>query len=167
MISRIQAYFERLQAGSTIKFIIVLALIAFFIKVPAGIVGALLIQFFDLTNPMFSSVAQEPTFTPDDMFLAIVFAPVIETLLGQLLPIELLRRVVKSPTILITLSSLLFMALHYPVLEFCPSAFAVGCVFAWAWVAKRDLGWLRAGTIVTLIHSMHNALVAAVGALVF
>lgn len=147
-------------------YIIRLALIAFVIKVPTGILGTYFVSLFDLTNPIYSSVAQEPTFTPDDLILAIAIAPFLETIIGQMIPIELFGRIFKSKWAKIVLSASIFMLMHYPVIEFFPSAFAVGCVFAWAWIEKRSLGIFRVTLMVTLIHSLHNALVAAFAALV-
>lgn len=158
---------KKLIQKSTVHFIVVLALVAFFVKIPAGIIGSALVHMFDLSNPLFSAAAQEPTFTRSDLWIAIVWAPLIETLLGQLVPIEILGLVVRDARVKIMASALLFMAMHFPVVEFFPSAFAVGIVFAWAWVVKRPLGLWKTFAIVTLIHSMHNALVAAVGALAF
>jgi hypothetical protein len=149
-----------------IRFIITTALLAFIIKLPAGILGSALVDTLGLHNPLYSSAAQEPTFTLDDMLLALALAPFIETIIAQLLPIEILSRITQIPWLLIGTSASLFMLFHYPVIEFFPSAFAVGCVFGWAWLKKRHLGVMKAFWIVTLIHGLHNALVAAVAALV-
>lgn len=150
-----------------VVYIIRYALIAFVIKVPFGILGAYLVNVFGLHNPIFSAVAQEPTFTFEDIVLAIVLAPFIETVIAQLVPLEVCRRLFKSTKVCIVLSASFFMLMHYPVVEFFPSAFAVGCVLAWCWMDKRELGLAKITLLVTLIHSLHNALVAAFGALVW
>ena len=158
-------YFKKLENVSTIRFIVTLSLIAFFSKIPMGILGTVLIDLFDVTNPLFTSALQEPTFSGDDMFLAIVFAPLFETLLAQTIPIEFLKKLTTHSKTLIFASATVFMVFHFPAIEFFPSAFVVGLVFAWAWIVKRPLGFWKAFAIVTLIHSMHNAMVAAFAAI--
>ena len=157
--------FRKLKKASTIRFVIVLSLLAFFSKIPMGIIGAIIMDIVGITNPLFSSALQEPTLTYDDMFLAVVFAPVFETLIGQALPIGILQRFVQKETPILVGSALIFMLFHFPAIEFFPSAFVVGLIFAWAWIVKRHLGWWQAFIVVTLIHSMHNALVAMFAAL--
>lgn len=152
-------YFNRLSKKPHIQFIVTVALIAFFIKVPFGILGTYIVQYLGLINPLFSSTLQEPTLTGEDMFLAIIFAPILETLLAQMIPIEIFRRFTSNGKVLVVSSALLFMLFHYPVLEFFPSAFMVGVMLSWAWLVKRPLGLWKSFLIVTLIHSLHNALV--------
>ena len=157
----------KLKETSNVRFIVILALLAFVVKVPGGILGTIFVSLFDLTDLQYSAFIQEPTFSGEDMFLAIVFAPFLETLMSQMIPIEMILRTIKGRYLAIIGSAFVFMLMHYPVLEFFPSAFLVGMVFAWAWVVKRDLGLKKAFIIVTLIHSLHNALVAASAALLF
>ena len=159
-------YFRKLEKASTIRFIIVLALIAFFSKIPMGMIGAMIIEIFGLDNPLYSSSLQTPTLTAGDIFLAIVIAPILETLIAQMAPIELLSKFTKNTKVLIISSATVFMLFHYPVIEFFPSAFVVGLVLAWAWIVKRPLGLGKTFLIVTLIHSLHNAIVGAFAALI-
>lgn len=151
----------------TVKFVIVVALLAFLVKIPAGVVGSLFVHIFGLTNPLFSSSIQEPTNTIGDILLAVVLAPFIETFLAQLLPIEIIKKFLSNSKVVIIISSLVFMLMHYPVLEFFPSAFMVGLILAWAWTVKRDLGLMKTCIIVSLIHSLHNVFVALTASLLF
>lgn len=151
---------KNLKQSSFPLFVIKIALIAFVIKIPTGILGIGLIDVFQLDNPMYSAVLQEPTLTVDDLILAILFAPIIETIVGQMLPLWFFGKFTRNSTVLITISAGIFMALHYPVIEFFPSAFAVGWIFAWAWVVKRKENVRVAFWAVALSHALHNALVA-------
>lgn len=154
------------QRNSFIPFTIWIALLALVIKIPAGVIGGLLVDYFNLSNPMFSASMQEPVLTGTDIFTSVILAPILETVLGQFLPIELLRRVTRQPVILIGTSALFFMAMHYPVIEFFPSAFAVGIVFGYAWLHQRKISLRAAFWSVALSHALHNALVAAVSAFI-
>ncbi len=142
-----------------------MAIIAFLIKVPTGFLGAYIIEAFNLDNPLFSSQLQEPTFTLQDIFFAVVFAPILETFFAQAIPMKLILFATKSKYAAIIGSSTLFMMMHFPVIEFFPSAFVVGLIFAWAWSIKVEKGNINAFWIVTLIHSLHNAIVVATAAL--
>lgn len=153
-------YFSKLEHTTPIRFILSLSLLAFFIKIPTGILGTVLVSLLNHQSPLFSASLQEPTLTVSDLILAIAAAPLIETIVGQMIPLDLMRWVKFPKRVRIALSAFVFMIFHYPVLEFFPSAFAVGWILAWAWETKRKLGWVKALITVTLIHSLHNALVA-------
>ncbi len=149
---------------SFLAFTIGTALVALLIKIPAGILGSVLIDIAQLDNPLYSASMQEPVLTRVDIATAVMIAPIIETILGQMLPIELLRTRISQKSFLIGTSALLFMLMHYPVLEFFPSAGAVGVVFGYAWVKQREVSVRSAFWSVTLSHALHNAIVAAVSA---
>lgn len=155
---------HKLEKMPTVQFIIVMAIIAYFIKIPFGILGSVVVYFFDITNPLYRATLQEPTFGYDDIVLAIAVAPALETLIAQFAPIVIVGKFTQKTQWKIIISALLFMLFHYPVLEFFPSAFAIGVIFAWIWVVKAKIRLSEAFWIVTLIHSLHNALVAATGA---
>lgn len=149
---------------SFLTYTVITALIAFIIKIPAGMLGSMVADIAQLTNPLYSASMQEPVLTRVDITTAVLIAPIIETILGQMLPIELLRTRTTKKSILIGTSAFLFMIMHYPVLEFFPSAGAVGIVFAYAWVQQREISVRTAFWGVTLSHALHNAIVAAMSA---
>lgn len=153
-------YFKKLQTVSNIRFVITVALIAFFIKIPFGILGSIIVDLLNLNNPNNLSIMQEPTLTLEDMILAVGIAPFLETIVGQILPIALVRKVTRSNMWAIIVSAMVFMAFHYPVYEFFPSAFAIGVLLSWAWMVKRKIGFMKAFIMISLIHSLHNVLVA-------
>ena len=107
---------------------------------------------------------QEPTLTTQDMILAVGLAPFLETIIGQIIPIAFVSKFTQSKETAIITSALVFMALHYPVIEFFPSAFAIGLLLGWAWIIKRKMGFWKAFIMISLIHSFHNVLVALTAA---
>ena len=143
-----------------------IAFLALIIKIPAGVLGSLLIETLSLTNPLYSASMQEPILSGVDIFTAVLVAPVLETIAGQMLPIELLRKRISHAPTLIIASASLFMIMHWPVVEFFPSAFAVGCIFGYAWVVQRKESVRVAFWTVTLSHALHNAVVAAMSAFI-
>ena len=160
-----KSYINKLERGSVVEFIVALALLAFFIKIPMGIIGGVLLNIFHLDNPLFRAAMQEPTLTRDDLLLAIGFAPLLETIIGQMIPLHITKLIGLHRRWRILISAFAFMLFHWPVLEFFPSAFAVGVILAWGWESsKRRFGLMQALVTVTLIHSLHNALVALIAA---
>ncbi len=159
-------FVENLKKSSFGLFVIKIALLAFIVKIPAGILGVGIMNLLDLHNPMYSAVMQEPTLTAQDLILAILMAPILETVMGQALPIWFMSKWTARPFVLISVSASIFMVLHYPVIEFFPSAFAVGWIFAWAWVIQSQHNARVAFWSVALSHALHNALVAVSASLV-
>jgi len=154
-------YLKKLKGYSPIRFILTVALIAFFIKIPFGILGSIIVDLLHLNNPINLSVMQEPTLTIGDTILAVAIAPFIETIIGQIIPISLVMKIMKSKKWAIIISAGVFMTFHYPVYEFFPSAFAIGALLSLAWMVKKDeIGYLKAFIMISLIHSLHNVLVA-------
>ncbi|MCC2954422.1 CPBP family intramembrane metalloprotease [Massilia sp. IC2-477] len=90
--------------------------------------------------------------------LAILYAPVIETLLGQLLPVELARRLGAPALACVLLSGLVFGCGHLVNggLVHALTTFFSGMVFACAYLAMRWLGigpaFLAAGSA----HAVQN-----------
>lgn len=140
---------------------------AFFIKIPFGILGSIIVDILHLNNPIYSSIMQEPTLTAQDMILAIGIAPFIETIIGQIIPIQFVSRFTQSKKVAIIASAFVFMAFHYPVIEFFPSAFGIGLLLGWAWMVKKRDGFWKAFIMISLIHSFHNVLVSLTASFFF
>jgi hypothetical protein len=92
---------------------------------------------------------------------AVVYAPLIETLLGQVLPIELLRRLRAGPPAAVLLSALLFGAGHYlnGGLAHGITSFFSGAVFACAYLALRRTGPGPACLAACTAHAVQNGTV--------
>ncbi|OGK52492.1 hypothetical protein A3B02_01995 [Candidatus Roizmanbacteria bacterium RIFCSPLOWO2_01_FULL_42_14] len=158
-------YLSHLKKVTTTRFILELGFLAFIIKIPAGIVGGLIVQSLGIHNPLFLAMQQEPVLSISDTFIAIIFAPIIETLFAQYLPIEIGKKFIHIKRNLIVFSATIFMIMHFPVIEFFPSAFMIGLILGWAWIQKKEEGLIKAFVIVTLIHALHNTLVTLTAAL--
>ena len=95
------------------------------------------------------------------LFLAaVLLVPTVETLVGQLAPIELLRRL-KAPTALsVAVSALVFGLGHYVNggLGHGLTSFAAGVVFAIAYLASRARSVPQAFACACCCHASHNFL---------
>ena len=92
---------------------------------------------------------------------AAVIAPLIETLVCQTIPLEILRRVTSRGWIAVVLSALFFGSLH--TIRGGPhqavAAFGSGLVFALLYTRARRLGPLHAYAAVAAAHAIHNSVV--------
>jgi hypothetical protein len=153
----IERLVRKLEKESTFIFILKIAAVGFVLK---GIVGG-------LTDSIFSYLGWDVYFFGDldiqipeisiaDFFLLIAFAPLVETAVGQWIPISIARRFGWSERKQVIISALVFMVLHYPVLVFFPSAYLLGLFLGWAWLLKEKKGKKEAFLVTSAIHALHN-----------
>jgi membrane protease YdiL (CAAX protease family) len=92
---------------------------------------------------------------------AVVIAPLVETLLCQVIPLEILRRVTSRGWVAVLASALFFGSLH--TIRGGPhqavAAFGSGLVFGLLYVRARKLGVTRGYVAVVAVHAIHNAVV--------
>lgn len=93
-------------------------------------------------------------------FAAVVFAPVIETLLGQVLPMETARRLGAKPVVQVLLSGLVFGYGHYVNggLAHGITTFFGGAIFASAYAALRTAGVWPACIAAGTAHAVQNGI---------
>lgn len=91
---------------------------------------------------------------------AVVLAPLFETIVGQLLPIELARRVGASDQMCIFISATLFGLGHFYSggIASAVATFIGGGVFAYAYVSVRERGVGASYMAAVSAHAGHNAL---------
>lgn len=92
-------------------------------------------------------------------FLAVVFTPLFETLIGQLMPIECARRLRATKVVCIILGGAVFGLGHYlngGILHGIASFFA-GTVFSFGYVMQRSAGLGPAFIVSATAHAVHNA----------
>ncbi len=92
---------------------------------------------------------------------AAVIAPLVETLLCQAAPIEILRRITSRGWATVLLSALFFGSLH--TIRGGPhqaiAAFGSGLVFGLLYLRARKLGVAHGYVAVVTVHAIHNAVV--------
>ena len=160
------AFLQRHSQGSEIIYIIKLSVISLTLK----IVVLLLFESF-LTSigqghlVELSNESQILDLTASNFFIAVIFAPIFETLTGQWIPIAIASKFTKNISVLVIFSASVFALLHYPVIAFCPGAFVIGVVLAWTWISRRQVSRKRAFLVTSGIHAGHNALAMGITAL--
>lgn len=96
-------------------------------------------------------------------FLMAVFAPVVETVLGQVLPMEAARRLGAGPGIQVVLSGLVWGGGHYASggLAHGITAIFAGPIFACAYAVLRPAGVRPAFIAAATAHAMQNGIMWA------
>jgi membrane protease YdiL (CAAX protease family) len=125
-------------------------------------VSALVLQFFPPELWGHSAAAGLARLTPVGIFLAaVVYAPIIETLLGQVLPIEAAHRLGAPPVACVLLSALVFAYGHYlnGGLAHGTTTFFGGMIFACAYVNMRWAGIAPAALAAATAHAVQNGTV--------
>lgn len=94
------------------------------------------------------------------LLIGVLLAPTWETLIGQCLPVELLRHLRVAPLACVIASGTLFGAAHWlgGGLGHGLSTFTSGTVFALAYWLCRPAGFWHASTAAYAAHAMHNVL---------
>lgn len=92
--------------------------------------------------------------SPTDPY-AYLLAPWLETILNQVLPIELLLLITKKRWLIIAISSVLFSLLHGDLVSFV-AVLPVGIVLAGVYLLKRTISFKKAFLLTTTIHLLHN-----------
>ncbi len=102
-------------------------------------------------------------------FLAVLFIPIYETLLAQVLPIEIIRRIGGNRLICIALSALLFGGGHYVNggLVHGVMTFVGGAVLGFAYTLARSQGFWPAFVTASIAHGIHNFVLLFVVARLF
>lgn len=93
------------------------------------------------------------------VFVAVIFAPLTETLLAQTLPVAVARRFFRASDFYCWLAAALAFALLHAGIGLATvlsAGIGGGVFFGLAYVSLVDQGKLRAFTIVSAIHALHN-----------
>lgn len=101
------------------------------------------------------------------VFMACIAVPLYETVLGQLIPFELLRKLKLPPSLCVALCGALFGFGHFlnSGLGHGVATAAGGTVFALAYAYGRNHGARNAFTVAAVAHMVNNSLVMLLSAL--
>lgn len=104
---------------------------------------------------------QIPIMNPLKVFISYnVIAPIFETLLGQMIPILVARRYIKSSWIILLLSATLFAIPHstLDIFRFIPS-FLGGILLAFSFLHWLQFSVSKAYWTTCAVHFLHNVIV--------
>jgi len=148
-------YFERTRSYSTARFVIELALVPFPLKVLLGALISLLgTSTFETTTDV---LAEEGVGTL--LIGCLIIAPLLETVVGQWLPIWLLSLATRSVPLIVCGSAFLFALQHLHVgIPGVVITYPIAVFLSWSFLSMRKASFARAYWVTAAIHALHNAL---------
>jgi hypothetical protein len=167
-INRFVSYLHQTEKYSTLRFILEVALVGLMLSFLFGFVSMLLLTIIGALIPAAKPVIDILTYVRDfddlssnELFtLSVLFAPLVETFIGQALPIWIISRFTKKVTLTLIISALLFAALHkYPIAIL--AIFPTAITLSWSWIVYRKRSFLHAYLVTSTIHALHNLVVYA------
>lgn len=154
----VSGYLYRAAQYSTARLIIEAVALTYLVKVIAILLAGLLVVVFHygLQIPI---LEVPPTLQGHELvefaIYAIFFAPLFETLVGQLIPIALVSYFTKNKIVAIVVSAISFALPHIePVTVFF--SFFIGLIFAIVFIIKKKSSTLAAFTTTAVVHMLHN-----------
>lgn len=146
---RISRFLEQTKTYSDLRLVVVLTLASF----PLKILMAVPLVLLGVDAP-----DQNLEVSMGTLFAIVLAAPLIETLLGQWLPIKIASYFTLRPAVLVIVSALLFAAAHGS-LSLALAVFPVGLGLAWVFVIKRSESFKKAFWLTAASHALHNFVV--------
>jgi len=156
----IENYKAKIQSYSPLRYIFESSFLA--------ILGKSILAIFILTYLLISkskinvSNLPKPDFLKKSktiylFFKLCVFAPAVETIIAQWLPITILNKMISNALIIIWLDALLFSLAHWPTYGFIRmlTVLPVGLILAWSFFSNRE-SFFRAFYLTASIHSLCN-----------
>lgn len=164
MIRFVREYFKKTESYSAGRFIAEMSLITIASKVFLSFSILLLVDFFYIDEALFLGQFEDRADSLLDglhwllgFVLLCVFVPLFESLVGQMIPISLIRFFSKEKTTQVLFSVIVNTSFHYP---FAIYGFIVTCILsfilAWGYILYRKEGIWKAILVITTIHGLYN-----------
>lgn len=154
------SYFLRISNYSTFRFILEVTALAFLSRFILVLPIALLLSIFsvDLGKPNIEVLEIENQFW-QNVFIAVIIAPIIETIIFQWFPLTIFKllRVPSIITLIITTYIFAYAHLDDGLINFI-GMLPIGLLFVWAFYVRRRISVFNAMFTVFAIHSLTNAL---------
>ncbi len=156
MKSKLIGYFAQTRSYPVWRFIIEMAVIAFFLKILFILIGIPIVSFLGLSTE--TDLSLEKSFLDYQIWLTvglIVIFAAFETITSQMFVLWFAKKISKDTAFRILLSSVVFALLHVePMLIF--AVFPIGLILAWTYLVYRERSIWAALWVTTTIHALHN-----------
>ncbi len=156
---------NKLEKLNRTKFVVLMTFLAFLLKVLAYFIANIIFGIWQ--NPTLEKLIQDTNVQPNIMTLiisGIIIAPIIETVVGQLIPIKITSLFTKKTSINLIISVIVFSGLHdYSNIL---TGIGVGTILAYSYLLKLKISEKEAFFTTTAIHLLHN-LIAVILLIIF
>jgi hypothetical protein len=170
----ISAYWHRLEGYTPKRFLGEMLLIMFVLKIlisiplgifvsweknPQGTSTQSVMMDGEVTLVARHTESSKQVNPPEQVFSAIIIAPLLETLFGQWLPIVVIGFFTQKLRLLIGGSALFFTLLHIPVVGILAAGvFPPALAFSFSWLIQRTHSRWRAYWMTAALHAAHNVI---------
>lgn len=155
----IRKYLNRTKSYTSTRFIIELSFLAVLGKILIAFFIGVLIYANDINASKLPTPGYQKISSPILLFfLLCILGPVIETIIGQWLPITLIKKITSNTNLVMWIDVMLFTFAHYWSYGFIQSFFVLpsAIVLAWSFILHSDDSFLKAFWITTSIHAVYN-----------
>jgi hypothetical protein len=154
LVALVTRYFEGTRRYSRTRFILEMALLSIPLKMIMGVLWAVV---GGRAEPSTTEVLDRQLGGFQLFVNACVFAPLLETLVGQWLPLWIASRFTRETAWRVAFSAVLFSALHlYVGFSGFLSILPVGVLLAWSFTLKREQSRREAYGVTCAVHALHN-----------
>jgi membrane protease YdiL (CAAX protease family) len=161
MPSFIRNYFNSASHYSRTRFILELTIVTFLIKILFAAVVFTIFNYHEELEGVKNAQEDINRFGFFTMVILVaIVTPLIETPIGQMLPIWITSKFTNKDWIKVVTSSIFFASLHWPIQDIIVISPAT-IIFAWAYVTKRKISRSEAFIDTALIHGLHNLIASA------
>ena len=150
----IQIFYSKWIKMKPLSFVFVTTFFSFILMIPI----ILVLIFFDISENEIGGIDYEKYSFWSLFFTAVIFAPIIETLFGQLLPIRITAKILKNKfrIVWVFISAILFSLMHFGYsIWYSLLTLPMGILLAKTFIVfqerKESSFW-----ITTAVHSLRN-----------
>jgi hypothetical protein len=147
-------YLENTKKYSLLRYLIELTALSYLLKLIFGLIYNLFV--YSTTGKTIEDMIEKPELTALFLFGALIIAPLIETLIGQVLPTLISSFFIKNFYLQALISAIFFAILH-PFTHY-GAIFPVGYILAWTYIIKKQKSFFYGYWITTIMHFVHNAI---------
>lgn len=147
-------YLHNTETYSTARYIVEMTAVGYGLKILSSVIFFALI--FSTTGQDITDQMDQPVFGSFLIISAVLIAPILETIVGQMIPIWFTSLFTKNTYLPIIVSSLFFTILH-PFPSF-GAILPIAFIFAWTYSIKQKVSHWHAYWITTAIHALHNGI---------
>lgn len=152
-------YYIRCQRYSSWRFLLELLILSFVLKmIPAICMGLFGIEEFTTTTDVISEDGASAI-----VISALLIAPVIETFIGQWIPILLISWITRKRGHIMLWPSLFFASLHlYAGVWNIFIIFPAALVFTWCFYVQYANSLWKALLLTAILHALHNSIACGI-----
>lgn len=152
----LKTYLKRVHRLKFLQLVVELSLLSFILKITLGIIISLTAKNFNLNLNAINFYTNNQDLT-SLVLVVVIAAPIVETFVGQYLPITLASKFTNNTFLKISIS-VIFFSLFHQNFYIALAVFPINIILAWSFVIRSKHSNKAAFTATATIHALHNLL---------